>query len=189
MGKLETLARKRARKENLQKLILESVAAVGILSIGLVAPNVIKAMNKLGILPNPRRKEYVSSSASKLTKRGLMIFKDGYYRLTLEGEKILRKWELTDYKLSKPKKWDNKWRMIIFDIPEKKRKIRKQISELFKQAGLYRLQDSVWVYPYDCEEIIGLLKTDFGIGKDLLYIIANEIENDRYLRAEFGLTP
>ena len=180
MNKLETRNRKRSRKENIQKIILRSVAAAGILSVGLVAPNVIKAMEKLRILPNPRRKEYVSSSASKLTKRGLMLFKDGYYQLTLEGEKILRKWELADYKLTRPKKWDGKWRMVIFDIPEKKKKIRKQVSGLFKQAGLYRLQDSVWVYPYDCEEIIGLLKTDFGIGKDLLYVIAYEIEDDRF---------
>jgi len=107
--------------------------------------------------------------------------------LTKEGEKVLRKWELADYSLRRPKKWDGKWRMIIFDIPEKKRKVRKQIATLFNQAGFYRLQDSVWIYPYDCEDVIGLLKTDLGIGKDLLYIIANEIENDHRLRHEFGL--
>ena len=45
----------------------------------------------------------------------------------------------------------------------------------------------MWVYPYDCEDIIGLLKTDFGVGKDVLYIIADEIENDRHLRHEFDL--
>ncbi|KKT16273.1 MAG: Transcriptional regulator, PaaX family, partial [Parcubacteria group bacterium GW2011_GWB1_43_6] len=113
--------------------------------------------------------------------------KGRYYQLTKEGEKVLRKWELADYSLRRPKKWDGKWRMIIFDIPEKKRGVRKQITMLFNQAGFYRLQDSVWVYPYDCEDVIGLLKTDFGIGKDLLYVIANEIENDRHLRHEFGL--
>jgi len=187
MRKLEKKNSKRNRKENLQKIILNTIAVAGVISIGLVAPNVIGAMGKLGILPNPRRKEYVASSASKLVKRGLLKFEDGYYQLTTQGEKILRRWELVDYKLERPKKWDGKWRMVIFDIPEKKKKIRKQISELFGQAGLHRLQDSVWVYPYDCEEIIGLLKTDFGIGKDLLYIIANEIENDRHLRTEFNL--
>lgn len=183
MGKLE----ERNRKENLQKFILDSVATVGILSIGLIAPNVIGAMSKMGILPKPRQREYISSSAVKLTKRGLLKFEHGNYRLTKNGEMMLRRWELSRYELRKPKKWDGKWRMIIFDIPEKKRKVRKQITILFNQAGFHRLQDSVWVYPYDCEDIIGLLKTDFGIGKDVLYIIANEIENDRHLRHHFGL--
>ncbi|OHA88943.1 MAG: hypothetical protein A3C70_00310 [Candidatus Zambryskibacteria bacterium RIFCSPHIGHO2_02_FULL_43_14] len=187
MGKLEEKSGKRVRKENLQKIILGTVAGAGILAIGLVAPNVIGAMGKLGILPNPRRKEYISSSASKLVKRGLMIFKDGYYQLTLEGKKILRRWEMSDYKLKKPKRWDQKWRVIIYDISEKKARIRRQILSLFHQAGLYMLQDSVWIYPYDCEDIIGLLKTDFGVGKEVLYIIANEVENDKYLRSHFGL--
>ena len=188
MGNLENKSRKRSKKENLQKIILGSVAAAGILSISLVAPNVIGAMNKLGILPNLRRKEYISSSASKLTKRGLMKFENGYYRLTNEGERILRRWKLSDYKLKKPQKWDKKWRIIIYDISEKKKgKIRRQIFDLFRNAGFYRLQDSIWVYPYDCEDIIGLLKTDFGIGKETLYIIGDEIENDKHLREYFDL--
>src|SRR3989338_1082258 len=187
MSNLEERNRKRVQKDKLQKLILGTVAVAGVLAVGLVAPNVIGAMNKLGILPNPRRKEYISSSASKLVRKGLLKFKDGYYQLTSEGEKRLRRWMLSDYRTKKPKKWDGKWRMIIFDIPEKKKKTRIQIWSLFHQAGLYLLQDSVWVYPYDCEDIIGLLKTDFGVGKEILYIIANEVENDKYLRSHFGL--
>ncbi|OHA91271.1 MAG: hypothetical protein A2758_02285 [Candidatus Zambryskibacteria bacterium RIFCSPHIGHO2_01_FULL_49_18] len=188
MGNLENKNKKKRRKENLQKMILASVAAAGVLSIALLAPNVLQAMNKLGIFPNPRRKEYISSSGSKLLKRGLLKFEDGHYQLTNQGGKFLRRWELVDFKLKKPKRWDRKWRLIIYDIAERgKGKIRRQIFELFKIAGFYRLQNSIWVYPYDCEDVIGLLKTDFGVGKEILYIIADEIENDRYLRQYFEL--
>lgn len=188
MAELEKRASKRRCREHLQKIILDTIATAGLLSIALVAPNVIGAMNKLGIPPNPRRKEYVSSSASKLVKKGLLKFEDGYYQLTKEGEKILTYWELSDYKFRKPKKWDKKWRIIIYDISEKKKgKIRRRLFDLLKIAGFYRLQDSIWVYPYDCEDIVGLLKTDFGIGKEILYIIADEIENDKYLRNYFNL--
>lgn len=187
MGKLEKKNKERVRKENLQKIVLDTIAAAGVLSIGLVAPNTLKAMAKLGILPRPRQKEYISSSASRLAKRGMLMFKNGRYQLTPSGEKLLRRWQLSDYQLRKPGKWDGKWRMVIFDIPEKKRRVRMQIIPLFHQAGFYRLQDSVWVYPYDCEDIIGLMKTDFGVGKEILYVIADEIENDRHLRSEFNL--
>lgn len=187
MNKIEDKGRKRRRKENMQSIILGTVATAGILSIGLVAPNVISAMSKLGIFPNPRRKEYVSSSAAKLTKRGLLKFKDGYYQLTPEGEKTLRRWELSNYRLRKPRRWDKQWRIIIYDISEKKAIVRKQVAKLFTQAGFYHLQDSVWIYPYDCEDIIGLLKTDFGVGREILYVIATEVENDRHLRNHFDL--
>ena len=187
MGKLEERSKRRAKKGEIQKIVLESVKLVGILSIGLVAPNVIKAMNKLGLISGRRQGEVVSSSASKLVKKGLLTFNGKYYGLTEEGERKLRHLELQEYKLARPKRWDGKWRVIIFDIPEKKKKTRDQIRRLFITVGMVRLQDSVWVYPYDCEDIIGLLKTDFGIGKDLLYMIVDEIENDKYLREEFGL--
>jgi len=187
MSALEKSNIKRVRRRDLQHAVLSTIKMAGFLSVGLLAPNVLPAMKKLGILPKPRSKEYISSSASKLAKRGLLKFDQGKYNLTAEGERLLRRWELEDCKITKPKKWDKKWRVIVFDIPEKKAKIRRQISYLFKQSGLYRLQDSVWVYPYNCEEIIGLLKTDFGVGRDVLYMIVDELENDKRLRQEFGL--
>lgn len=187
MGKLEEENRKRVKRGEIQKLILNSIKITGVLSIGLVAPQVIGAMGKLGLISNKRQNEIVRSSASKLTKKGLLLYKDGRYELTQEGEKKLRLWELQDYQIKRPHKWDKKWRVIIFDIPEKKKKIRNQIRNLFISAGLYRLQDSVWVYPYDCEDIVGLLKTDLGVGKDILYMIVDEIESDKYLREEFNL--
>ncbi len=187
MGSLESRSKQRSKREHIQRVVLDSVKVAGILSVALLAPNVLGAMMKLGLLPRSRQKEYISSSASKLVKRGLLKFKDGHYQLTSDGERLLRRWELEDYQINRPKKWDKKWRVIIFDIPEKKRKIRTQITFLFRKAGLYRLQDSVWVYPYDCEDIIGLLKTDFGVGKYLLYMIVDELENDKRLRKEFDL--
>jgi len=187
MGKLEEENKKRVKRGEIQKLILESVKFAGILSVGLVAPQVIGAMGKLGLLPNRRQEEIVRSSASKLVKKGLLVYQNGKYELTEAGEKKLRHWELEDYKFKRPHKWDKKWRVIIFDIPEKKKKVRNQIRNLFISAGLFRLQDSVWVYPYDCEDIVGLLKTDLGVGRDLLYMIVDEIENDKHLREEFDL--
>lgn len=172
----------------MRKIILETVSLAGILSVGLVAPNVIGAMDKLGILPNPRRKEYISSSASKLVKKGFLKFENGHYKLTEAGGKVLRKWRMEDLTLNKPKRWDKKWRIIIYDISEKKKgRTRRTISSLFRQAGFYPLQGSTWIYPYDCEDVVGLLKTDFGVGKEVLYIIAEEIENDKHLREHFGL--
>lgn len=187
MGKLEETNKRRVKREHLQKIILNSIQIAGVLSVGLVAPNVLSTMDKLGLLPKARQKEYISSSASKLAKRGLLEFGRGHYRLTKEGERTLRLWEIADYKLNKPKHWDKKWRVVIFDIPEKKKKVRDQVRNLFVSAGFERLQDSVWVYPYDCEDIVGLLKTDFGISRDVLYMIVDEIENDKRLREEFNL--
>ena len=187
MGKLENKSRKKLKRRNLQRAILQTVAVAGILSVALIAPNVIGALAKPGVLPNKRQKEYIVSSASKLVKRGLLFFNGKKYQLTSQGKNLLHRWQFADFKLQEPKKWDKKWRVMIFDIPEQKKKARDSLTLLFRQAGIRRLQNSVWIYPYDCEDVITLLKTDFGVGKHLLYMIVDELENDKYLREEFGL--
>lgn len=50
-----------------------------------------------------------------------------------------------------------------------------------------RLQDSVWIYPYDCEDLVALMKADLRIGADVLYMIVERLERDKYLRRHFGL--
>lgn len=187
MTKLEERSKKNSKRKHLQRAILETVLVAGVLSAALIAPNVIGALGKLGILPNKRQKEYISSSASKLARRGLLYYDGKRYQMTSIGESLLRRWQFSDFKIQKSKKWDKKWRVMIFDIPEKKKRVRDSLTLLFRQAGIYRLQNSVWVHPFDCEDIITLLKTDFGIGKNLLYLIVDELENDKYLREEFGL--
>jgi len=56
-----------------------------------------------------------------------------------------------------------------------------------KAIGFVQLQKSVWVFPYDCEDLIILLKADFKVGKDVLYMIVDKIENDREIKKVFNL--
>ena len=107
--------------------------------------------------------------------------------LTSKGEARLRQLELHDFKLKKQKRWDRKWRMLIFDIPEYRRVLRNKVRATLTAIGFVHLQHSVWVYPFPCEDFIALLKADFKIGKDLLYLIVDSIENDRELRKRFNL--
>lgn len=90
MSRLEEKSRKRGKRKRLQKIILSTIAGAGILGIGLLAPNVIGAMAKLGFLPNKRQNEYISSSASKLVRRGLLFYDGKKYRMTPKGEYLLR---------------------------------------------------------------------------------------------------
>ncbi len=187
MGKIEKDQQKRTKRKNLEELLLRSISIAGVLSVGLVAPNVIMAMDKLGLIPNMRQKEYIASSASRLTKKGFVEYDGHGYSLTKKGTDRLLYWEASGFNIKKPTKWDKKWRVIIFDIPERKKKSRERIRWIFNRAGLVRLQDSVWVYPYDCEDVVTILKTELGIGKQVLYMLVDEIENDKRLRKAFNL--
>lgn len=187
MGHLEKEVRQRARKTDIQHAVLSVISAAGMLSVALIAPNAISALSKLGATPRKRHDEITRSAASRLRKKGLLKFDNGYYSLTAAGENILQRWEGRDYKIERPKKWDRKWRVVIFDIPEKKKGARDEVRRIISRTGFERLQDSVWVYPFDCEDVVGLLKTELGLGKNMLYMIVDQLENDRHLRTLFGL--
>lgn len=187
MGKLELESKSRTRKKNIQKIILSAVATAGILSVATVAPGVVGAMAKLGIIPTKRQKEIIKRSRQRLIERGLLEYKENFLRLTKDGEAHLRALSVKDFKLAKPKKWDKKWRVLMFDIKESRRELRDKIRRTLRAIGFVRLQYSVWIYPYDCEDLITLLKADFKIGKDLLYMIVDEMEYDLPLRQRFNL--
>src|SRR3989344_5740250 len=65
--------------------------------------------------------------------------------------------------------------------------LRDKIRNTLLSMGFLKLQNSAWIYPYDCEDLINLLKADFKVGKDLLYLIVDSIENDKSFRKSFAL--
>ena len=179
--------RQKLERGDLQEIILSTVAVAGIIAAGLLAPNAVVAMAKLGLIPGPRQREIINSSRNRLIKRGLLKYEHGKLRLTTKGKAQLSRLRLLNYKLKKPKYWDKKWRVLIFDIPERRKVTRNRVRAVLSRLGFERLQDSVWVYPYDCEDVLTLFKADFRVGKDMLYMVVDSIEHDGHLRSHFAL--
>ena len=187
MGILESESRIRTKRDQLKKVLLGTIQTAGLLAVAIAAPNAIGAMQKLGLIPSRRQTEVIRRSYDKLTRSGLVIRHEGKYKLTSKGLMALRALELREYQLHKPRRWDRKWRLLIFDIPEYRKSTRQQLRHTLRRIGFYRLQNSVWVFPYDCEDWIALLKADFKIGKDVLYLIVDALEGEWRLKKHFSL--
>ncbi len=191
MGKIEKKVKRDIYRTKIHSAIIKAIAISGVIAVGVVAPNILGALGKAGFINPHQKKQNIKKSLSRLMQHGYVELKSENgqkrVRLTQKGERYAGL--LGEGKLApkKPKRWDKKWRVLIFDIPEKRRKVRTQVRTTLLILGFCRLQDSVWVYPYDCEDIITLLKADFHIGKDLLYIVADTIEYDLPLREHFNL--
>src|SRR3989344_9553463 len=115
---MEENFQKRRKRADVQQLILSSIAVAGLLSVALVAPNVIGAMSKVGMLPTRRQTDSIRAARNRLVEIGLLQWEGNLLRLTEQGEKHLRYWRLRDFGLPQPKRWDKRWRVLIFDIPE-----------------------------------------------------------------------
>lgn len=77
--------------------------------------------------------------------------------------------------------------MLTFDIAEMQRSDRTLLREQLKKLGFMRLQQSVWVTPHECEEFVSLLKAEFRFGRQVVYVVAQTIEDDGPLRKYFNL--
>ena len=107
--------------------------------------------------------------------------------LTEKGKKRLLSYKLDELKIEKPKVWDKKWRIAVFDIPEKKKIAREILRKKFRELGFYRIQDSVWVHPYDVSNLVEFLKNIYEIGPCVKLIEAESISDDEKIRDEFNL--
>ncbi len=139
-----------------------------------------------------RNKQNLQVSLYQLKKKGL-IKKDSSqtFRLTPEGKKQAF-WAHLDAKLAlrqpPKKKWDGKWRMVFFDIPEKKRRLRDYLRVVLKTLGFVELQKSAWVTPYKIPDIINELLWEEKIKHHTRFIIIEEIDYDKDLRKRFKLS-
>lgn len=83
--------------------------------------------------------------------------------LTQKGLERSRFYNLDNLSISKPKKWDKKWRIVVFDIPEEKRKLRNALRKRLKNLDFYELQRSVFVHPYPCGDEVNILVNVFKL--------------------------
>lgn len=60
-------------------------------------------------------------------------------------------------------KWDGKWRLVIWDIPEKRKKVRDLFRYQLKQLGFEKIQNSVWASKKNCTFILNEYIKKVGI--------------------------
>lgn len=106
------------------------------------------------------------------------------YQLTSKGKVEIIKERIIE---KQEQKWDSKWRVIIFDIPEKSRRERDLLRLNLRNLGFMQLQKSVWITPYDIEQEIKFLFNLFEHNKYVRFITADKINFDQDLRSLFSL--
>lgn len=185
MGKIEEKSRERARNTRLNRAVLAVAESLVDLTTGMLTGSIYKMYKLVDRRAQEKKYRSILAARNRLIEHGLIARRGKFVELTVKGAKKLREWQKIDYAIPRPTKWDGKWRVLIFDIPERQRELRDKIRNTLRTIGFKRLQHSVWVYPFDCEDFITLLKADFKIGKNLLYLVAEGVEYDRHLRDHF----
>jgi DNA-binding transcriptional regulator PaaX len=112
---------------------------------------------------------------------------DNNYLLTPKGENKLRDILIDDIEIKNPKRWDGKWRLVMYDFPIRFKKARNAFRFKLKQLGFFQFQKSAWIYPYPCEEEILFVADFYGVRKHLEILEVGKILDDRKIKKYFGL--
>jgi hypothetical protein len=124
-----------------------------------------------------RRKKFIKV-ISYLKNKGYLNIKDIKNRkaviITPKGMDEVFK---TKIKLAeKKKRRDEKWQMILFDIPEQKRKERDLFRKQLKYLGYKKLQRSVWVCPYDVLVDSNILIARYNLKRFVRLLLVEEVK-------------
>jgi DNA-binding transcriptional regulator PaaX len=174
------------KNREVAKNIILALGVIGFVSAATVMPGLA------GVIPlfEKIKRARVNQEFKRLQRRGLVEFSikrdgSGVFKLTKKGRERLKRYKIDELFIEKPKIWDKKWRIIAFDIPITKNASRKMLRDKMKEMGFYKLQASVFIYPYPCYEVVEYLRNFLGINSEVEYIEADKLDSQNKLIAHF----
>jgi phenylacetic acid degradation operon negative regulatory protein len=104
----------------------------------------------------------VRSAVSRMCHSGILkvkhVNRKSYYSLTKEGHAFLAEGAARIFQRKAPK-WDGKWNIVVYSIPETMRDARDRMRIDLGWMGYGPLGDSTWISPHDrTKEVIELLQ-------------------------------
>lgn len=182
---------KRYEKGELAKEILTGLVAGGF----VIACFAFPGFAQVAALFNPKdsyERHRIRQAVRCLEKKKYVrIFrKNGkdVIEITKSGNKRVLAYRIEEMKLKIPEKWGGWWYIIMFDIPEKKKRWRDAMSFRIKEFGLYPIQKSIFVSPYHCKDEIDFIGEFFKVRDSIIYIKAKEIEGAEDIKKYFQLS-
>ncbi|TSC85845.1 MAG: phenylacetic acid degradation operon negative regulatory protein [Parcubacteria group bacterium Gr01-1014_8] len=190
MGQHEIKAKAHNRRLKIQDAMLMTLFGAAALTFVLMAPNAARLLKHIDPDFNRRRNasHRMRQALGRLEDKGFVRKVDGKFALTERGKREMGRLQQAEaIQPQIPRKWDGLWRVVIFDIWEKRRRQRVQLRKMLQKIGFVKLQESVWIFPHPCEEFISFIRTELKLGPSVVYLIAQSIENDRKFRVHFKL--
>ena len=177
------------RVKKVASIMWAIIATGGILTTAVMAPSFVGLAGRIFKERQKQKKELYKKlwrNFQNMKKGRSFEFveeSDGHdvFRITEEGQKKIRRVVLDELEVPSPKSWDGKWRLIIFDIPEKFKKARDAMRAKLLDMDFYQCQKSVWIHPFPCVEEIEFIKNVFDVKPFVKIFIVDEMTDGRVL--------
>ena len=176
------------------KFLLMAIAIGGIAFVGALAPALFSIAEGAGLRKKYSKKQ-LQNTFGLLKQRKLVEIiqeKNGKTKviLTNTGEKRVKEFCFEELRIQKARKWDKKWRVLVYDIPTKPKvynNAREALRAKIKEIGFVQLQKSVWVCPYECEDEILFLSESYRVTKFIEIFTVDKMLHSERLKRKFKL--
>jgi DNA-binding transcriptional regulator PaaX len=192
--KKKSIRDKNSREKNIEitKEVLKCLMASGFVVMSFALPNLPQIFSFFGY-KTPKERYKIKRAIRELEKNNFVkIYKKGeddIVEITEKGKKKVLKYKLDELKISRPKKWDKKWRLILYDIPEKHKKGRNALKIKLGDMEFYPIQKSVFLCPFDCKNEVDFVSEFFDVRKFIYYFVVEKLDtkNIDYLKKYYNL--
>ena len=175
--------------KNILNATLGIIAVGGILTFGPLALGILREIGRMR--KNKKKESYdkykqIWHSFNSLKKQRALDFikeENGclFYKINNKGKEKIKKFVFNELKIKKSNTWDGKWRLVIFDIPERHRKNRNALRNKLIDLGFYQCQKSAWIHPFDCVNEIEFTKDILNIKPFVKLFIVDEMDDGKVL--------
>ena len=176
------------------KFLLAFLAAGPLLIAGAALPGLLSATKSISHSKKYSKTQLQNAYKNLHHRKLIEIIEEGddkfKVQLTNTGKKRAREFSFDLLRIQKPKKWDGKWRILVFDIPSyptNYNQARNALRNKIKELGFYQMQKSVWVYPYECTDEILFVAEAFSVQKHIEIITAEKLLHENHLKKRFNL--
>lgn len=184
---MHTLTRQKLnfrRKEAFLLLVRE----IGEFAIETIPPQYPEGRLWRGILksliPDPLKPQSLRVAVWRLEKQGFLARvtrnRESRFHLTTKGLLYTKRLvEGIENEASRtPEGWDGKWRVVIFDVPERFEKDRRRIRAMPRLYDFQPLQKSVWISPWRLPDEFHERLVEWKLKGHILYLLTEAIDEE-----------
>ena len=126
----------------------------------------ITLLGQLGLSPMA-----VRTVLSRMTRKGWLtaerLGNRSWYGLTPRGRKLLESGRERIYRPTSGASWDGRWSVIVFSVPETRRRLRDALRVRLSWLGCGLLTSGAWISPHDVRAEVLDIAAELKLGKNL----------------------
>lgn len=167
-----------------EKEVIKLVGLGALVVASFAVPNLPIAIKQINDI---RGSKGLKKFFQNLERKNIINLGEERIVLTKKGKDLLKLISLEDINISPKKDWDGIWWLVSYDVPKKYNLARDLFRYYLKRIGFYQIQDSLWVFPYNCKEEIAIIARELEINNFVIIMETDHLPNQEDMIEHYNL--